>query len=279
MIRLKVTALALCSLSLLVAACGGEPANTGAVNTHANRATVNTSTRPANTSVSNSNVPAANTSTTPNQNSMRNGDTHAEIPEFPWPPPKSSGRTTLARELFVKQQGPTLLSDVSNNLRDAFRKCGYGEISWYSTPNGFALVSQLEQFKADGTPLDGEDRWAISVRAQKIFTVSDYLRALFTAPRGRYRVLAFVVTDQPFVQRAKELTDEEARDLVRGGGSGLPQSIGEREFTPGHECHVLVYEYERHSNKKPPIFLRPGRLDAQAHLTAAKLINYLEARP
>ena len=253
--RLTLTLLALLAPVLLVG-CGDQATNTSAPRSP------NTTT-PANTS-----APAP---------SGANPDTSAAaIPAFPWPPPRASARHVVPWKFLRNPEGPTLLRDVSARLEQAFDSAGYSDRSWYSVPNGFALVSQLEQFRADGTPLDGPARWAVKVTPGPILNFSDYVRALFTAPRGHYRVIAFVVTDQPFTQARRELNREEAEELIRGGVDRLPSFIGEREYTQDFNCTAMIYEYEQTSSGRPARFRLPSALTGRTHLEMARLRAALE---
>ena len=100
---------------------------------------------------------------------------------FPQPPPKASSWTTLKPELLHQPGQRASLRDVSHRIEAAFRKAGYVEWSYYAVPKGFALVSQLEQFQLDGTPLKEPDRWSVSVSAPRVFSLESYIKALFSA--------------------------------------------------------------------------------------------------
>src|SRR5262249_12310591 len=108
------------------------------------------------------------------------------IRDFPWPPPKASSWTRLPPDLLHLPQSRESLLDVSRRLEAAFRKAGYVEWSYYAVPKGFAIVTQLEQYATDGTPLKEPDRWSVTVPAPQVFSLATYLKALFSASPGHF---------------------------------------------------------------------------------------------
>ncbi len=198
-----------------------------------------------------------------------------EIPKFPWPPPRASARAEIPSKILRNLNAPTYLRDVSEKLKEVLDETGYGERSWYSVPEGFALVTQLEQFNPDGTPIDGPDRWAEKIRPTQILNFNDYIKALFTAKPGRYRVIAFVITDQPVTPSDKSLTRDEAKVMVSAGAGGLPPAIGDREFSNNHNCTALVYEFEQTAENYPVIFKLPSQLTGRTHLEKSKILTAL----
>jgi hypothetical protein len=82
------------------------------------------------------------------------------MPAFPWPPPRYSAFATIVREWVAEGSAPAL-GLVGRRLETAFDRAGYGERSYYWVPGGFALVSRIEQIRADATPVDPPARWAI----------------------------------------------------------------------------------------------------------------------
>src|SRR5581483_2158059 len=149
---------------------------------------------------------------------------------------------------------------------------GYGEISYYWVPNGFALVSQLEQFNDDGSPKDAPARWAIHVdRSARKFSLSDYLKALFTAEKGHFRLIVFVVTDQPFISDPVEVESDDALKWLHGGMNKLPPEVAEQEFSAQHDVIALVYEFEQATADHEPALKLPSTLEGKTHLVKARL--------
>ncbi len=85
---------------------------------------------------------------------------------FLWPPPDCSAKTVLNRSYF---QSAVQLADVDDILLKALRKCGYTDKSHYYVPNGFALVTRIEQIDENGVPLlDSKERCSVETAAGTI---------------------------------------------------------------------------------------------------------------
>jgi hypothetical protein len=167
-------------------------------------------------------------------------------PEFPWPPPRATTSVVLDSQLFANT---TTLMGVSRTIDAALSNANFGDRRYMAAPGGFALVTRLEHIREDGTPLPGSARWTES---PAVFSISDYLRALVSAPEGHYRVLVFVVSDVPFGMAAKPATRAETDAWMETGVQWLPEQIGELPFTPAHRITVLVYQF-RKVGSDPPV--------------------------
>jgi hypothetical protein len=194
-----------------------------------------------------------------------------ELPEFPWPP-KASAFLSIPPPFVKNTQGETSLRDVGNRLQAAFNSGGYAQTSYYRVPDGFALTSRLEQFKADGTPVADPYRWSLNVVPPKIFS-TDYWRALISGQPGRYRVIVFVVAPNPFAQTGKKIDSARAARLAIEGATALPQSVGDQPFTELHSCIALVYEFEKPSAEAETEFKENSSLMADVHLQ--RILPYL----
>lgn len=196
-----------------------------------------------------------------------------EIPRFPWPPPAASSFMKVplrGLKEFIKLKkvhNGLLLFHIEQLLRNALESAGYREVSIYLVPDGFAIVSQFEQIKEDGSPMSTPARWGKRVNKISHFTLKTYLRALFTAPPGYYRIIVFIVTPHPFIQSSKSFSRYDAENLVKSGSNVLPNDIARQPFTDQFVCTALIYEFEKFDTEKESIFRRPGRLDAQTHIT------------
>jgi hypothetical protein len=198
------------------------------------------------------------------------------IPEFPWPPPEASAREIIPNQLLLKVEAQkSYLSDVDEKLRAAFRSCGYSEISYFSVPAGFAMVSRLEQINDDGTPKEIPDRWAKDVLPVDSFSLREILRALFTANPGYYRLIVFIVTPTPFSDVGAKVTREEAETWLHRGLNVLPPSIGKIEYTKETACTALIYEFEQPAAGKQAEIKLPGRLTGEIHLRKNNLLQAL----
>jgi hypothetical protein len=219
--------------------------------------------------------PPPPTSATPP--SAADGHPREKIPQFPWPPPRASAMALVPRSFLTAPTGMGgQLADVSGRLLAALDLCGYSEHSFYAVPDGFALVTQLEQINPDGTPKQAPARWAADVPPLRSFSMSDYLKALFTANPGYYRIIVFVVTSHPFSQAEAAVGREEAERWLASGLNQLPDTIGKLPFSEAVACTALIYEFEQREAGKEPVILIPSDLTGTDHLAKSRLWDVLK---
>jgi hypothetical protein len=191
----------------------------------------------------------------------------ANLPSFPWPPPEPSSRTVLPDTLFRAEK---TFGEVAKKLERALKRRHYAEYSYYSIPGGFALITRLERIHDDGLPYDSSQRWDVANHFPPLFTLENYLKALFSAREGYYRVIAFLVTDVPFGAGPKSMSHTMADDLLAKGFNTLPRRMRLTALPEGHTCTALVYEFRRLRGGEPRQ-MTPGLLDARTHLVAGGL--------
>ncbi len=200
-----------------------------------------------------------------------------DLPRFEWPPPRPSARVEVPRQLLAA--GDSLrLADVGERLEEALRHAGYGDRSYYAVPAGFALVSELEQIDEDGSPKAGGQRWSVKAPARPAFSLADYLRALFTSARGRFRIIVFAVTSEPIRHERAGADFEVAKDWLLSGNSKLPSSIGRLSYTSSHSCTALIYEFERSEAVSETVLTTPSAVSGQIHLVKAGIWAALRGR-
>ena len=137
----------------------------------------------------------------------------AIIPAFPWPPPPASAETMIPRN-WLSTTGAAQLADVADRLERALNEAKYPRWSYSSVPNGFALVSQMEQIKSDGTPSPEPARWSTDMPWVTNMTLLEFIKALANAQPGYYRVIVFIVTNQPWSRTGERPTGEEAEQWL-----------------------------------------------------------------
>lgn len=206
---------------------------------------------------------------------MANGG--EEIARFPWPPPRPSDLVRIPSELVTGGRAEVRLGEAAGRLERAFTDAGYGRLGYYSAPDGFVLVSRMEQIRDDGTPRELPVRWSADIAPPRLFGLSDYLRALFSANPGRYRVIAFVVTTRAIRPDAEPATREQAAEWLDAGADALPAPLAAQSYTPAHRTTALVYEFVRPSSRVAAEQVRPSRTLARTHLERAGLWAALEA--
>ena len=197
-----------------------------------------------------------------------------KIPSFPWPPPLASTTEVISPKFFEKKS-KTRLRDIDKRITEALKKNGYYESSYYSIPEGFALATRIEQIEEDGSLKEDLERWSLeSIPVD--FSLANYLRALFLATPGYYRVIVFVVTPYHLAQSPLETTTEEARTWFSRGYNLLPASIGNRRFSKNYACTALIYEFERDTESEKPRFRQPSRIPGHTHLVKAGIWDSLK---
>jgi hypothetical protein len=182
----------------------------------------------------------------------------------------------LAREDFIdaRRRRQTTLYDVGRRLTQALERARYSEYSFYSAPNGFALVARLERFLDDGRR--APDRLRYRDPGDEPFSFARYLAALFIAPVGNYRLIVFVVTNFPFVASGKPMTDDVAERILRSGANALPSSYRSIRFGEDYGVTALIYEFEKRPQEQALARPGRGRLGAEVHLERSGIEPALE---
>lgn len=194
-------------------------------------------------------------------------------PVFPWPPPRASTTDKLPQRFFYSD---VRLGDVEEKLNEALDEGGYYEKSYYPVPGGFAIVTRLEQIDAAGNPKPEQARWSLSDDLGDDFSLMKYLRKLFTADPGHFRVIVLIVTSKSIELSDQEASREETlRWLDAGWKNNLPADLAERPFTDEHGCIALVYEFEVMKASAPRL-VTPSHLPGRHHLKTTQLWETLE---
>jgi hypothetical protein len=162
-------------------------------------------------------------------------------------------------------RSPVLLKHADYTLRAGLIAAGYDELSYYSVPDGFALISRLEKIETDGSPKPEPGRWSQADKKSG-FSLGEYLSILFTAPAGRYRIIVFIVTPKPFAATGAKVSKAVAEEWVRSGSNQLPASLGGLPYLDQYVCTALIYEFEKNDSKDSATALVPGNLTAAMHL-------------
>jgi hypothetical protein len=195
-----------------------------------------------------------------------------DLKRFPWPPPNFSARTTIHNDIFTNAKK---LMDVNNILNDALNKNGYYDKSYYQIPDGFALVTRIEQIDKDGYSLEIPDRWNIKTVSDLSFNLASYLKALFFSNTGYFRIIVFAVTDVPYTQSGSKISREEAELWLNNGYDKLPKEIGNYRFSEDYLCTALIYEFKK-PESSDAILLIPSNHTGTEHLIKSKLRASLE---
>ena len=201
------------------------------------------------------------------------GNGGEDIPTFPWPPPEPTTLTVLERVMVA--DGVVSLGEVADRLTAALARAGYSERSFYAVPGGFALATRLEQIDFDGTPKPEPGRWSAGFPPREVFSLSDFVSALFMAPEGHYRVIVFVVNDRPFSASGEAVSSEEADAWLHGGLNLLPASIADLRFDQSHEVTALIYQYRKVGHQGRPVANPDGAAAAASQLERSGILAAL----
>jgi hypothetical protein len=195
------------------------------------------------------------------------------LPEFPWPPPAASAVYVLPPKLFAAR--PTV-GDVVDAIISALERTGYVERSFFRTQkDGVALVTRLERINGDGSALPENERWPSALRDRHISDLVGFLRGLFYADSGHYRVIVFVLHDLPFVQSRDEPTASQARAWLREGANVLPREVRSRPLGEG-TCSALIYQF---ASDGTAVRLVQSSLTGRQHLEKTGVLPSLESQP
>lgn len=180
-------------------------------------------------------------------------------------------KQTLATNLLATCR---TLDDVDLRLRIALKARGYTQLSYFQTPGGFAIVTQLEQFNPDRRSFTGASRWTDYPVQDDFNSLWQYLQALAFPKKSSYRIFVFLVSDTPFTMSKTRVAKEEAARWLSLGLNILPPEVGKTPVTAKHHLDALVYEFSVQDSEK----IAPKRLtprDTEEHLSRSGLKEVL----
>ena len=209
-------------------------------------------------------------------NEMINQDVWFSNKIMPWPPPPPSSQVVLDDYFNGWRQRFKSLGDVNLLVIRAAYATNYQSLRYFGVPGGFASVAQLEQIDGNGVPLDKDARWSTEPIDMKRFSIGEYLKALLTAQPGYYRVVAFIVSSNPFSPSTKRAKFSDLQKWGTSGLNSLPESVSKTPYSKEHKTTVLVYEFLKRKQSDEPKTSIPGRHTAQEHLKRTHLLSYLQ---
>ena len=182
--------------------------------------------------------------------------------QFPFPPPQCCSPLEIPRSTF----GNALkLGDVSSQLIAALNQQGYVYRSFMSVPNGFAIVTQMEQYNADYTHRTDENRWNNAPIGTSFSGYLDYFLRLVMPSKAYFRTFVFIVTTDAITQNKEVVGKDKARDWYSQGINRLPKTVAELPYTEGVEVTALVYEFVVPDSNRQPKQNCPS-VNTQLHL-------------
>ncbi len=161
--------------------------------------------------------------------------------QFPFPPPECHTSYEIPNDFF---QNCDNLGTVSKKITRGLEKKQY-PYRYMSVPNGFAIVTQLEQYKEDGSIMNGSSyRW-VDYPPQESFALSwAYFKSLVYPKKARLRLFVFIITNQNYSSDKKKVSKKEAESWLSMGVNRLPKEVALEPFNTDYSVSFLTYEFE-----------------------------------
>ena len=178
------------------------------------------------------------------------------------------------------------LRHAADELDALLLSVGYSERAYFRLRSndrtvGFALVTRMERIHKDGRPYP-PDRRFIPAGVDERFDLFDFLKGLFIAPVGYYRVLVFTVARESVAADGPEIGEAGAETWLSTGATRLRGCVAQMPFTDDYGVDALIYEF-RHAPEEvaareedgpsEKVFqMIPSKLDPAIHLRRAGLL-------
>ena len=207
-----------------------------------------------------------------------------ELPQFPWPPPRSTARAAIPRGLVTRRSASPgaetvdTLGEVADQIEAALDHAGIERSVYAIGDSGFVYVTRTEMIDKNGLPVPPPNRFPADVQAANSgHGFLDFIISRFRARPGYFRIIAIVVTSRPITADTAGLTVEQATHMVEGGMMTLPESLRRRAVT-GLDAAALIYEYERRSEADSVRLRAAPLVSVDQHLAAAGLWSMSQLR-
>lgn len=195
-----------------------------------------------------------------------------DFPEFPLPPPQPSATDKIPESYF---KNCITLNDINTKLDHTLDRCGYVRKSYFYVPNGFALVTQIEQIDKDGTSKPENERWHDNYGMGE-FSLENYLTKLFFAKPGFYRCIVFIISDNYYIYSEDLTTRKQAEEWLISGTNKLPEEIGKISVNNKYLFDVLIYEFKKDETESEAKILIPSAITGRAHLRKSRILEELK---
>ena len=193
--------------------------------------------------------------------------------QFPFPPPECHTSYEIPYDYF---QYCYNLGNVSKKITRSLDEKQY-PYRYMSVPNGFAIVTQMEQYKDDGNILNGSTyRW-VDYPPQESFALSwNYFKSLIYPKKGHLRLFVFIVTSQNYSSNKKRVSKEDAESWLSQGVNRLPKGVASEPFNSDYSVSFLTYEFEVPESNHQVRQSCPCRYQATEHFTITGLRNLIK---
>jgi hypothetical protein len=123
---------------------------------------------------------------------------------------------------------------------------------------------------SDGSSATEAERWPGGYSPASF---GDFVRGLFFAKPGRYRVIVFVLQEASFRMSRETASRQQADEWLREGLNKLPPAFASRPFGRDSTCTALIYEYASDGSSAKPV---GSALTGRQHLEKAGLLASIE---
>jgi hypothetical protein len=196
-------------------------------------------------------------------------------PSFPTFPPKASASKVLPRNLFIQSTSKSNLDfAIRARLVPALDNAGYEYKFFLYRDSGIALVTELEKINLDGTS-DSQQRYSTKTNRITTFNIFNYLRSLFVASPGYYRVIVFIFSPYPIVQSQLQINKFQFDSIYTAGSDRPYLKVLPYEFSKDYECTAFIYEFIKPNKEDPPYQENPSPITCQLHLEKSGILSNL----
>ncbi len=189
--------------------------------------------------------------------------------KFPYPPPDCNSELKLYDHFFSNSM---YLGDVARKISFALSGRGYPH-RFLSFPNGYVIVTQMEQYNADGTIIeDDETRWVHYPKQEEFSWSIDYFSSLIFPKKCYLRVFVFIVSADNYKFEG-QASKSEATKWHSQGVTELPDQIASLPYSASqYDVRLLTYEFEvPESNHKAQQKCPCCKLSAENHLELSQI--------
>ncbi|HHS95673.1 MAG TPA: hypothetical protein ENJ45_03715 [Phaeodactylibacter sp.] len=196
--------------------------------------------------------------------------------QFPFPPPQCHTSYEIPNTYFRTCH---TLGAVAEKISTSLEQKQY-PFRYMSVPNGFAIVTQMEQYHSDGRIMSGSAyRW-LDYPPQESFALTwEYFKSLIYPKKGHLRLFVFIVTSQNFSSDKKRVSKDDAASWLSQGVNRLPKPIASEPFNEDYSVSFLTYEFEVPESNHLVRQTCPCRYQAVEHFRLSGLYKLLGSFP
>jgi len=183
--------------------------------------------------------------------------------KFPFPPPECHTAYEMPGRVFKNCEN---LGDVEQKISDALDTENY-PYRFLSVPNGFAVVTQMEQYNEDGSIIkDSGTRW-VHYPKQEAFSWSiNYFNSLIFPRKGYLRIFVYIITSEVYSSTKEVVSKDQAASWHKRGVNKLPSQVANIPLSEDYTINLLLYEFEVPESNHVAEQNCPCKFPAKEHL-------------